>query len=143
MSIDLANLEDSFDNDRAEEILNLSIGKVTHTAELLRKSLYDFDLDTPDGIEKLMSLLPIMDPDILKDIMAEIWPGYKTDYDAKRCRLEIKGYLKDYLESYDDQEAQINEGDSSSSTNSRQSASSTATNAEAQEQASVAKTPGS
>lgn len=100
----LEGLEDSFDNDRAEEMLNLSLGRMTKTSELIRKSMYDFDLDTPEGIEKLMALLPIMDPEILKDIMGELWPGYPTDIDARRHRLEIKGYLKDYLESYDEED---------------------------------------
>lgn len=105
MTIVLEGLEDSFDNDRAEEMLNLSIGRITHTSDLVRKSLYDFDLETPEGIEKLNALLPIMDPEILKDIMTEIWPGYPTDIDARRHRLEIKGFLKDYLESYDQEDA--------------------------------------
>lgn len=101
----LLNLESSFDNEKAEELLNLSVGLITHTSELIRKSIYDFDLETPEGIEKLMALIPIMDPEILKDIMTSIWPGYPTDVDARRHRLEIKGYLKDYLETYEaDQE---------------------------------------
>lgn len=101
----LTGLEKSFDNDKAEDWLNVSIGKVTFTSALLRKSMYDFDLETPDGIERLMALLPIMDPEILKDIMGELWPGYPTDIDARRHRMEIKGYLKDYLESYDQETA--------------------------------------
>lgn len=105
MTIVLEGLEDSFDNERAEEMLNLSIGKIIHTSSLVRKSMYDFDLETPEGIEKLMALLPIMDPEILKDIMTELWPGYPTDVDARRHRLEIKGFLKDYLESYDQKDA--------------------------------------
>lgn len=101
----LEGLEESFDNDKAETMLNLSVGRITTTRELVRKSMYDFDLETPEGIEKLMALIPIMDPEILKDIMGEIWPGYPTDVDARRHRLEIKGYLKDYLESYDQEDA--------------------------------------
>lgn len=101
----LEGLEDSFDNDKAEEMLNLSIGRITHTSELVRKSMYDFDLDTPEGIARLMALLPIMDPEILKDIMTELWPGYPTDIDARRHRLEIKGYLKDYLDSNDQEDS--------------------------------------
>ena len=97
----LDGLEDSFDNDRAESMLALHLGEITFSSELVRKSMYDFDLDTPAGIEKLMALLPIMDPEILKDIMTEIWPGYPTDIDARRHRLEIKGYLKDYLDAYE------------------------------------------
>jgi hypothetical protein len=105
----LEGLEDSFDNEGAERMLGLYVGKVTTTSDLVRKAMYDFDLDTPEGIDKLMSLLPIMDPEILKDIMTEIWPGYPTDIDARRHRMEIKGYLKDYLESYDEQEGQLDE----------------------------------
>lgn len=101
----LEGLEESFDNDKAETMLNLSIGRITTTRELIRKSMYDFDLETPEGIEKLMALIPIMDPEILRDIMGEIWPGYPTDVDARRHRLEIKGYLKDYLESNDQEDA--------------------------------------
>jgi hypothetical protein len=98
-------LESSFDNEAAEAMLNLSVDRMTKISDLVRKSMYDFDLDTPEGIEKLMALIPIMDPDILKDIMTEIWPGYPTDVDAKRHRLEIKGYLKDYMDSYDQENA--------------------------------------
>jgi hypothetical protein len=98
-------LEDSFDNDSSEKMLELSVGRLTHTSDLVRKSMYDFDLTTPEGIEKLMSLLPIMDSQIVKDIMSEIWPGYSSDADSKSQKMEIKGYLKDYLESYDEQEA--------------------------------------
>lgn len=100
----LPGLEESFDNERAEELLSLAVGKVTYTSDILKKSMYDFDLETPEGIERLMALLPIMDPDILKEIITTIWPGYPTDVDARRHRLEIKGYLKDYLESMDDEE---------------------------------------
>lgn len=100
-TVSLEGIEDSFDNDEGELLLSLSLGRITHTSELLRKSMYDFDLETPEGIEKLMALLPIMDPEILKDIMTEIWPGYPTELDPRRHRMEIKGYLKDYLESYD------------------------------------------
>lgn len=113
MTIILNELEDSFDNDSAEEMLNLSVGSFTHTSDLIRKSIYDFDLQTPEGIEKLMALLPIMDPDILKDITTEIWTGYETDADPRRLRFEIKGFLKDYLDSYD-QEKRKDQDDSKS-----------------------------
>lgn len=104
-SLIIDGLEDSFDNESAEKMLELSVGRLTHTSDLVRKSMYDFDLTTPEGIEKLMSLLPIMDPEIVKDIVAEIWPGYSSDADSRSQKMEIKGYLKDYLESYDAQEA--------------------------------------
>ena|ERR1041385_8606449 len=98
MKVKLEGLEDTFDNDQAESILALSLGRITYTSDLLRKSMYDFDLEAAEGIEKLMTLLPIMDPEILKDIMTEIWPGYPTELDARRHRAEIKGVLRDYLE---------------------------------------------
>ncbi|NBU69911.1 MAG: hypothetical protein EBS53_00445 [Bacteroidetes bacterium] len=140
MSIEFSDLEESFDNEKAEEILSLSLDKVTHTAELLRKSLYDFDLDTPEGIEKLMNLLPIMDPAILEDIVSEIWPGYVPGADAKRYRLEIRGYLKDYLESYDEQEA--NQRNSQEATSGGQGDPTAVEGTGTKEQASVAKDAG-
>lgn len=102
-------MEESFDNQTAEKYLSLSVDRMITTPELLRKSMYDFDLDTPAGIAKLLVLLPIMDADIVKDIMSEIWPGYKAGSDVKRSRLEITGYLKDYLTDYG-KETQIEEG---------------------------------
>lgn len=105
MTASLPGTELSFDNDGATRVLNLSVDKAVSTRDLVRKSMYDFDLDTPEGIQKLLGLLPIMDPDILKDIISEIWPNYPTDVDGRRHRMEIKGYLMDYLESYDEQEA--------------------------------------
>lgn len=101
MTIVLNELEEAFDNENAEEMLNLSVGRFTSTADLVRKSIYDFDLKTPNGIEKLMALLPIMDVEILKDITEEIWPGYEPAADSRKLRLEIKGFLKDYLNSYE------------------------------------------
>jgi predicted transcriptional regulator len=118
----LAGLEESFDNEAAEKFLNLSVGRMTTTADLIRKSVYDFDLDTPSGIAKLLSLLPIMDPEIIKDIIVEIWPGYPTDVDARRHKMEIRGYLKDYLESYDEQEAKADKGEREAPSSSRSDA---------------------
>jgi hypothetical protein len=97
--VKLRHLEDSFDNDEAEKRLNLSISPVVHTVDYVRKSMYDFDLDTPEGIAKLMTLLPIMDPEILTDIMAEIWPQYPSDIDARRHRAEIRGFCLDWIQS--------------------------------------------
>jgi hypothetical protein len=80
------DLEDSFDNEEAEAVLSLSFDKITHVSDIVRKSMYDFDLDTPDGINKLMALLPIMDPDILKDIMTEILEKAEREPEKKRSR---------------------------------------------------------
>jgi len=111
-TVHLPGLEASFDNDSAERVLNLSVSKAVHTSDLIRKSMYDFDLDSPEGIQKLLSLLPIMDPDILKDIISEIWPGYPSDVDGRRHRMEIKGYFQDFLQNYDEQSAQTEEAGS-------------------------------
>ena len=136
--VSLEGLEDSFDNQAAEQMLGLHVGKVITTSDLVRKAMYDFDLDTPEGIEKLMTLLPIMDPDILRDIMMEIWPGYPTDAEASRHRMEIKGYLKDYLESYDEQEGQVDEAAPESFASGGPDAPSVSEGSGTEEQATVA-----
>lgn len=109
MRIAVDGIEESFDNQTAERYLSLSVDRIVTTPELLRKSMYDFDLETPEGISKLLVLLPIMDSDIVKDVAAEIWPAYTPGSDVKRNRLEITGYLKDYLTDYA-KETKIEEG---------------------------------
>jgi len=48
-----------------------------------------------------------MDREILADIAGEIWPGYPSqDLDPKLLRLEIKGYMMDYLDGHGTQESQ-------------------------------------
>lgn len=95
------HLEDLFDDDLSKSVLGVSMDSAIHALEVVKKSLYDFDLDTEDGVLKLMELLPIMDPEILTAIAGEIWPGYPAqDNNPKLLRLEIKGYLMDYLDGH-------------------------------------------
>ncbi len=90
-------LEDFFDEDLSFNILNVPFDDLIDTNKIV-KSLYDFDLDSKDGILKLLESLPIMDREILFDISEKIWPGYiATDKDPDLVRYEIKGYLLDYL----------------------------------------------
>lgn len=86
----LGGLEDSFNEDLYSQILDVP--------NVVAKSLYDFDLSSVDGVLKLLNLLPVMDPDILEDILRYIWPGYSPeDTDPGMMRAEIKGFLLDYL----------------------------------------------
>lgn len=95
----LEDLEKHFDDDLAEQMLGLHLGDGTVSSlDLLSKSIYDFDLETDEGIEKLLTLLPVLDPEIVLQIVQEIWPGYPPEnFEVHRFRLEIKGYLLDYL----------------------------------------------
>ncbi len=66
----------------------------------ISKSLYDFDINTLEGIQKIVYLLPILDVEVVKLISQELWPGYPVDtegFDYKRVRMEIKGFLLDFL----------------------------------------------
>jgi hypothetical protein len=96
-SVVLPNVETDFDEDFTKAVLSLEFSESVDVEKLV-KSLYDFDLESPEGINKLLGLLPIMDPEILVDLMEEIWPGYMAkDVDPLLMRAEIKGYLMDYL----------------------------------------------
>lgn len=98
------DLEGFFDDDLAEEVLNLSVDEVVSPSTLVMKSLYEFDLDSPEGIGKLMELLPLLDPEILKTVVQEIWPGYPVEsltFDPIIARAEIRGYLLDFLEGHE------------------------------------------
>lgn len=102
----LPELEVFFDDTFSKSVLGVSLDTMIHATEVVKKSLYDFDLDSPDGVLKLLELLPIMDREILVDIAGEIWPGYPAeDSDFKLLRLEIKGYLMDYLDGHGKEEA--------------------------------------
>jgi len=98
--VSLVDLESFFDDDIASAILKSEIHTPVDSSSLVLKSLYDFDLETPEGIKRLMALLHIMDPEILKEVVQEIWPGYPVEEEnfvPKAARLEIRGYLLDYL----------------------------------------------
>ncbi len=108
------DLPDFFNDDQAVEVLELHVGEVVSSSNLLLKSMYEFDLDSEDGVERLLSLLPILDPEIIKTIMQEIWSGYPVDslnFDNSLARAEIKGYLLDFLDGHGTDAADIDSTD--------------------------------
>jgi hypothetical protein len=85
------------DPEKAESLLNVSIGKTINHTNLL-KSFYNFDFSTPEGVISFIGLIPILDESIIKQAAAELWPGSVDDnFDVKRARFEIRGYLADCL----------------------------------------------
>ncbi len=94
------DLPDFFNDEVAGEVLALSVDEMVSSSNLLLKSMYEFDLDSEDGVVRLISLLPILDPEILKTVMQEVWPGADVDslvFDNSMARSEIEGYLLDFL----------------------------------------------
>ena len=91
-----------FDDELAETYLNAEVQSIVDPEDIVKKSLYDFDLTSTEGIDRLLALLPILDEDIVKIIVQEIWPGYpvEEEFDPKIHRAEIKGFLLDYLEGH-------------------------------------------
>ncbi len=95
-------LGEFFDNELAESYLYTEIQEFINTKKLVKKSMYDFDLVSEEGVDRLLALLPIMDPEIMKEVVQEIWPGYPVEdnFDPKIQRAEIRGYLLDYLDGH-------------------------------------------
>lgn len=94
----LPGLIKSFDEEKSTELLNAMVNPFIDTVGLVKKSIYDFDLETDDGITKILELLPIMDFQVVQDIAGEIWPGYPTqDANPELLKMEVRGYLIDYL----------------------------------------------
>lgn len=92
-------LAEDFDDDLAKSMLEVQFDKLLHPQDAVEKSLYNFDLDTPEGIDRLLELLPIMDPEIINEVYQEIFPQYPVATLAPRvARLELRGYLMDYLD---------------------------------------------
>lgn len=92
------SLDVDFDEDKAFGVLSLDISKGIDVADLI-KSLYDFDIESEEGIIKLMELLPIMDGVIIVELVEKIWPGYAVEKaDPDLLRAEVKGFLLDYLD---------------------------------------------
>jgi len=83
-------------NEEAEGMLD-----VPSMEQDVPKQLYYFDLQNPEGAVRLIELLPILDPDIVEEIYETIWPGYPVQdeeaFNDRVARLEIRGYLMDYL----------------------------------------------
>lgn len=107
-------LPDFFDDAAASEVLGLSVDDLVGARSFIMKSMYDFDLDSEDGVNRLLELLPILDPEIVKTVVQEIWPGYPVDsttYDNTLSRAKVRGYLLDYLNGHGTEPAEIDSGD--------------------------------
>lgn len=102
--VDLVDLEFDFDDDVAKSLLSLDITSSVNEQDLVSKALYDLDLDSDEGIRRILELLPILDPEILKVIYTEIFPGYQVEKISPRMlRIEIRGYLLDALDEAPDE----------------------------------------
>lgn len=90
--------KDFIESDRAEAMLNLTIGKSINAATLM-KSFYNFDFSTPEGVVSFIALLPILDDEIVKQASAEIWPGsVDENFNLRRARMEVRSYLMDCMD---------------------------------------------
>ena len=74
MTDTIDGLEDFFDNDVSLALLNVSITKGVNAKDVVAKSVYNFDLETPEGVLRLIGLLPIMDPQIINEVYQEVFP---------------------------------------------------------------------
>lgn len=100
-------LEQDFDDDLAKSLLSVSLDKGVNPREVVSKSLYNIDLESVQGVSRLLELLPILDPEIVKEVYQEIFPGYPTDDLSDRvAKTELKGYLLDYLHDQEPNEGQ-------------------------------------
>jgi hypothetical protein len=100
----LKSLESWFDDEVAERALMQSPEPSVSVGSLIKKSLYDFDVSSIEGIDKMLYLLSIVDEDVLKLVTQEIWPGYPVDeeFDSKKARIQIKGFLLDFVTFFED-----------------------------------------
>lgn len=97
VSLDLSSF---YNDEAARDLLDLTVSELVHSHSPLLKSMYDFDVDTDDGIFKLLELLPILDIEIVKQITQELWPGYPVNeptFNQAVIRAELRGYLLDIL----------------------------------------------
>lgn len=96
----LDGLEEKYDEDIAKSVLSLNIDEMVFTGDIAKgiqgASVYQFDLETPEGITKTMELLPVLSEEVLTDILIEIWPGANADASEELKRAEIRGFLMDY-----------------------------------------------
>lgn len=93
----LLGLEEFFDEDLSKSVLDLSFYEAVDSIDLVRKSIYEFDLDTNEGITKLLEVIPILDSELMRDLAQEVWPGWgiEGDLDTAMLRAELKGYMLD------------------------------------------------
>lgn len=89
----------------ALQILNLKVDdKIVHTEDLVKKSFYEFDLNTLEGITSFLTVLPITSDELLMQACQEVFPGYIVDqFDVKLARLELRGYFLDYLRTHQEE----------------------------------------
>lgn len=94
----LEDLEQDFDDDLAKSLLGVSIDRAVSATDVVAKAMYNFDLTSPEGVDRLLELLPIIDFEILKEVYQEVFPGYPVDTLAPRtARIELRGFFMDYL----------------------------------------------
>lgn len=97
-------LEAWFDDSVAEEVLKSSVPDLVNTVDVVRKSLYDFDVQSIEGIDKIIYLLPVLDEEVVKFVAKEVWPGLPVDedtFDAKKTRIELKWFLMDFIHEFE------------------------------------------
>lgn len=64
----------------------------------LAKSFYGLDVETEDGLKRILDVLPIMDIEFVQQLASEIWPDAQTeDSDPELLRAEVKGFCLDQL----------------------------------------------
>ena len=82
----------------AVDILRLYVSK----PDIIKKSVYTFDLESEEGAQSFLNLVPVLDIDILKQAFEHIFPQYDTtNLDLKRARAEIRGYILNMLKSFE------------------------------------------
>jgi len=58
--------------------------------------MYNFDLETEEGVQSLMELLPILDEKIVAEIYTGIWPTSSAkNKDPDFLKLQIQGLIHD------------------------------------------------
>lgn len=92
--------QDFMDPDRAEALLNLTVGDKLTNAESLIKSFYEFDFADIASITTFLTVLPLMDVEVVKQAAAELFPSSVQDesFDLSRARFELRAYLTDIAE---------------------------------------------
>lgn len=104
-TVRMDEIQHTFDEDLSKAILDTFVHQGVDVVDMVRKSMYDFDLDSDEGVKKLLGLLPIMDVTILEDVAGEIWPGYPAqEQPADLLRWEVRGYLMDWLDGHGQEE---------------------------------------
>ena len=87
----------------ATAILDTEVSQRESPSQFLFKSMFDFDVSTTEGIDRLLYLITVLDAEIVKLVVTEIWPGYPVEsegFSAEFARMQIKGFLLDVLEGH-------------------------------------------